>query len=120
LDIAGLIDQYCAVWSTADADSRARLLHEVWAGDATYTDPTTPAIDAQGLLAHIARVQLNRPGATVRRCTVVDEHHGWLRFGFEVIARDGACLRSGTDFAKLSADRRQLQQVVGFFGNLTR
>lgn len=117
MDLDTLIDRYCSAWSCEDADARARLLDGVWAEGATYIDPNTRELDRDALLAHIATMQASRPGAVVRRSTAVDEHHGLLRFGFEVIGADGSRLRHGTDFAVLGEDRRRLQRVIGFFGD---
>lgn len=118
MNLNDLIDRYCEAWSDTDPAKRAALLESVWAADATYTDPTVNGLGMNELLAHIAKVQATRPGATVRRTTLVDEHHGAVRFGFEVLGRDGAILRYGTDFAFLDAERSRLQRVVGFFGGL--
>jgi GNAT superfamily N-acetyltransferase len=114
-----LVDRYCEAWSDPDAARRSALLRAVWAPDGTYTDPTADRLDADGLLAHIARVQATRPGARVRRSTAIDTHHGALRFGFVVIGADGAVLRRGTDFARLDATGSRLREVIGFFGALT-
>ena len=94
------------------------MLESVWAPSASYTDPTVDGLGKVELLSHIARVQATRPGARVRRTTVIDEHHGALRFGFAVVGADGAILRHGTDFAVLDSKRGRIQQVIGFFGDL--
>lgn len=113
-----LIDRYCDAWSEADPARRAALLESVWAPSASYTDPTVDGLGKVELLSHIARVQATRPGVRVRRTTVIDEHHGALRFGFAVVGADGAILRHGTDFAVLDSKRGRIQQVIGFFGDL--
>jgi hypothetical protein len=113
-----LIDRYCDAWSEADPARRAALLESVWAPSATYTDPTVADLGKVELLAHIAKVQATRPGARVRRTTVIDEHHGALRFGFTVVGADGAILRHGTDFAVLDSQRGRIRQIIGFFGAL--
>jgi hypothetical protein len=118
LNLEALIDRYGEAWSEPDAARRAALLASVWAPEATYSDPTVAPLDMAGLLAHIARVQAGRPGAIVRRSTVIDAHHEVLRFGFEVIGADGAVLRHGVDFVVLDAARTCIRQVTGFFGAL--
>jgi len=117
MELTDVIDRYCAAWSCDEPAARAQLLGKVWAPAAIYCDPATGVLDRDALLAHIARMQTTRPGAIVRRCTPVDEHHGRLRFGFEVIGSDGTRLRHGTDFAVVGAGGR-LEQVIGFFGDL--
>ena len=115
-----LIDRYCDAWSETDPTRRSELLDTVWAVDATYSDPTVAPLGKTELLAHIARIQAARPPARVCRASVIDEHHEVLRFDFEVVGKDGAVLRHGTDIAFLDASRTRLQRVIGFFGGLTR
>jgi hypothetical protein len=113
-----LIDRYCDAWTETDPTRRSELLDAVWAVDATYTDPNVTALGKTELLAHIAKIQAGRPGARVRRMTVIDEHHEVLRFEFGVVGPEGAVLRHGTDIAFLDASRARLQRVIGFFGGL--
>ena len=111
------IDRYCAAWSESDPAERERLLRDVWADDATYTDPRSHTRGLEELVAHIGRVLAGRPGATVTRTTVVDSHHGLVRFGWRVIHADGTMLPEGIDFAEFSSEGK-LMRVVGFFGPL--
>ena len=49
----------------------------------------------------------------------VDEHHGFVRFTWRLIATSGEVLRDGTDFGELGPDGH-LRRIVGFFGPLMR
>lgn len=118
MNTTAIIDHYCQAWSNPDANVRTQLLASVWAADATYTDPTVHCEGADALLAHIAKIQMSRPGARVVRVTDLDEHHGVARFGFQVIGADGAILREGIDIAFLASDRQRIDRIVGFFGAL--
>jgi hypothetical protein len=113
-----LVDRYCQAWSEPDAARRSGLLRSVWGAGATYTDPLVHAEGAEELLAHIAKVQLSRPGARVVRTTVVDSHHGHARFGFHVVMPHGAIIREGIDIALISPDGKRIERIVGFFGPL--
>ncbi len=113
-----LIDRYCAVWSEASLSRRRELLAQVWAPDATYTDPTVHAATAEELLAHIARVLSHRPGSRVVRTSAVDAHHGIARFAWHVLQADGTPLPDGLDIAELSIDGQRIKRIVGFFGSL--
>jgi hypothetical protein len=99
--LAQLIDRYCAVWSESSASRRAELLDQVWAHDATYTDPTIHAATPAELLAHIESVLARRPGARVVRTSIVD-----------------VALPDGLDIAELSSDGGRIRRIVGFFGPL--
>lgn len=116
--VVELIDRYCAVWSEPSPNRRAELLAQVWADDATYTDPSIDAAKSDDLLAHIARVLVRRPGSTVTRTSTVDVHHGIARFSWHVIQADGTVLPDGLDIAELSPDGNRIQRIVGFFGPL--
>ena len=113
-----LIDRYCAVWSEPSPSRRAELLAQVWADDASYTDPTVHATTSAELLAHIGKVIARRPGARVVRTSAVDVHHGVARFSWHVIQADGASLPDGLDIAELSSDGKRIRRIVGFFGPL--
>ena len=116
--VTDLIDRYCAVWNELDSARRSRLLAEIWADAATYTDPTIHARNGDELLAHIERVQARRPGSRVVRTTAVDVHHGVARFGWHVVQADGTSLPDGLDIAYLSSDGQRITRIVGFFGPL--
>jgi SnoaL-like domain len=114
-----LIDAYCAVWNESDPVQRKRLLSQLWATNATYTDPSVHAATADELLAHIAEVQARRPGAKVVRTSAVDEHHGLARFTWHVVQADASTLREGLDIAEISPDGT-IQRIAGFFGTLSQ
>jgi hypothetical protein len=113
-----LIDRYCAVWNEPGYDRRAELLAQVWAHDATYTDPSVHAATFDELLAHIEKVRARRPGSKVVRTSAIEFHHGLARFSWHVVQADGAPLPDGLDVAELSADGKRIRRIVGFFGPL--
>jgi hypothetical protein len=117
-DLGELIDRYCAVWSEPSPGRRADLLAQVWAHDATYTDPSVHATTPEELLAHIEKVLSRRPGSRVIRTSPVDAHHGIARFSWHVLQADGVARPDGLDIAELSADGTRIRRVIGFFGPL--
>lgn len=116
--VTNLIDRYCAVWNAPEPDERRRLLAQVWAPGATYTDPTVHAASDEELLAHIATVVARRPGAKIVRTSTVDIHHGLARFAWHLVQADGTALPDGLDIAELSSDGTRIERIVGFFGPL--
>ena len=120
MDVTELIDRYCSAWNDADASRRADLLAAVWSPEATYTDPSVHASNAEQLLAHIAAVRARRPGASVLRTSAVDLHHGVARFAWHVVQADGTALPEGLDIACLSSDGSRIVRIIGFFGPLAR
>jgi hypothetical protein len=118
MDVTELVDRYCEVWNEPDLSTRRALLASIWADNATYTDPSVHAANAEELLVHIANVRTRRPGASVLRSSAVDIHHGLARFEWHVVQADGAILRDGIDIAFLSADGSRIERIIGFFGPL--
>jgi len=118
MNVSGLIDQYCRAWTDPDATRRAALLGSVWATDAIYTDPSVHAAGAEELLAHIARVQAKRPGASVLRTSEVELHHNIVRFAWHVVQADGVALPEGLDLAFITPDGTKIERIIGFFGPL--
>jgi hypothetical protein len=118
MDLSDLIDRYCQVWTEPNAARRAELLASVWAANATYTDPSVHAANAEALLSHIAKVQARRPGSKVLRASHVDVHHGIARFAWHVVQADGTTLPDGLAF--VSPDGAKIERIIGFFGPLRR
>ena len=113
-----VIDRYCEVWNEPSAGQRAELLAQVWAPDATYTDPSVHTTTPDELLTHIENVRARRPGSRVLRTSAIDFHHGLARFSWHVVQTDGAALPEGLDIAEFSSDGKRIQRIVGFFGPL--
>lgn len=113
-----IVDTYCAAWNAADAAERNRLLRVVLTAEARYSDPLVQDLDRAALIAHIGMLLERFPGSTIRRNTVVDSHHGWLRFGFVRLAGDGSVMREGVDICQLGEGGR-LHRITGFFGPLS-
>lgn len=117
MSIEAIIDRYCEAWSDPDPAARAAALAGVWAKDARYTDPRADTRGAEALLAHIAGVLAQRPGARVVRTSAIQQHHGFVRFAWRVIEADGNRLPEGLDIAVIGDDGR-ITQIIGFFGPL--
>jgi hypothetical protein len=112
-----IIDRYCEAWSDPEPAARAAALAEVWAEGGRYTDPRADTRGAEALLAHIAGVLAQRPGARVIRTSAIQQHHGFVRFAWRVIEAGGTKLPEGLDIAVIGEDGR-ISQIIGFFGPL--
>ncbi|WP_119154090.1 nuclear transport factor 2 family protein [Caldimonas tepidiphila] len=117
-EIEPLIDSYCSAWSEPDGAAREETLSRVWAEGARYTDPLVDASDTHELAEMIGEVQSRHPGSRYERCTPIDAHHGYARFGWRHVAPDGSTVREGYDFVEVGDDRR-IRRIVGFFGPAT-
>jgi len=116
--ITETVDAHLAAYGEPDPIRRSTLIASVWAAQGALVDPPLDrAAGHGGLDALFAAVQSHYPGHTFRRTTDVDRHHEYARYGWEMVAPDGAVALSGTDVVELDVDGR-LVRVVGFFGDL--
>jgi len=111
------IATYCAAWNETDPAKRDAILREVWAEDATYTDPTVHTVGRKALVDHITAVFVRYPDSSIVMTSKVDTHHGLARFAWKKVLADGTSLPEGIDFAEVGADGR-IKRIIGFFGPL--
>ena len=114
--LTDVVDAYIDMWNEEDADRRAELIRTAWADDARYRDPLLEADGHAGLGEMVVTVQGHYPGHRFRRTSGVDAHHDVARFGWELVAPDGAVFVAGVDVATLADDGR-LRTILGFFGD---
>ncbi|MCU1430846.1 MAG: hypothetical protein JWL83_4846, partial [Actinomycetia bacterium] len=104
-------------WTEPDDATRLDLIGQVWAAEGKLADPPMTADGHTELSAITGTLQTQFPGHTFRRTTTIDAHHGFLRYGWALVAADGTTALTGTDIAVVGEDGK-LQRVVGFFGEL--
>ena len=115
-DVTTVVDTYLASLHETDAAKRADLVAAAWAPEGRFVDPLQ---DAKGhaALAEIApAVHELYPGATFRRLSGVDDHHGYIRFAWDLVAEDGSVVVAGIDVGQVGDDGKLLG-IVGFFGD---
>ena len=112
-----LITLYCDAWSEPDPARRYQMLQRVWAENGTYTDPTVHMTGSKELVEYIGKILKKYPGVRIARTSVVDTHHGMVRFTWRLVLADGKTLTEGIDFGELSSEGN-LRRIVGFFGQL--
>jgi len=93
-----VVELYGQAWLEPDPAARRALLERCWAADGVYCDPLARLTGRDALADHIGGFQGGRPGARLEVLSGVDEHHGFLRFGWRLLAPDGAVALEGTDF----------------------
>jgi len=114
-ELEALVSTYCQAWQETDPARRRALLQQVWAEDATYTDPTVETNGIDELVAHIDAVQRTYPGARIERTSFIDRHHQVPRFNWCMVLADGKRLPAGLDVGQLAGDGK-LRRIIGFFG----
>jgi hypothetical protein len=116
-DLATTIDTHLAGYCEPDPSVRADLLAKAWSTDGELIDPPFDGKGRDNIAAMVDVVLTHYAGHTFRRTTAVDAHHDLARYGWALVAPDGAVAVTGTDFAQVGADGK-LTRVVGFFGDL--
>jgi hypothetical protein len=109
------IDAWLVAYLDPDADRRAAVVTEIWAPDGEVVDPPITSAGHDELIALADAVLGLYPGHTFRRTTDIDAHHGYARYGWELVAPTGDVALAGLDVAELAPDGK-LRKVVGFFG----
>jgi hypothetical protein len=108
------VELYGAAWHEPDDRARHALLERCWAVNGVYCDPSVIVEGRNALVAHIAGFQQRFPGHRLVLSTDIELHHGWLRFGWLLLAPDGEVALEGTDIGELD-DAGRLRRIVGFF-----
>ncbi|HET8912222.1 MAG TPA: hypothetical protein VFN23_12200 [Ktedonobacteraceae bacterium] len=117
MHLDGIVLTYMSAWSETDDGERRALLEKCWNENGMYTDPTGDFIGREALCQHIGAFLRRYTGHHFLLASGVNQHHGWLRFGWVLIRPDGSKLMEGCDFGAVDANGR-LQSIRGFFGPL--
>ena len=116
-DVTTTVDTYLSAYNEADEGVRAILLEKSFTPDGRLIDPPLEGTGRDGISAMMAAVHQQFPGHAFRRSTGIDAHHGYFRYGWELLDPSGAVVLAGTDVGELDAGG-QLVRVTGFFGPL--
>ncbi len=111
------IDTYLEAYSETDESRRTELIRRVFADDGQLIDPPLEAQGHDGINAMAAAVHGQFPGHRFRRSSEIDGHHGFARYGWELVDGSGAVTLAGMDVAEVGGDGR-IVRVTGFFGDL--
>jgi hypothetical protein len=111
------VDTLLAAWNEPNPTRRAELIERVWATDGRLIDPPLAAEGHAGISDMVATLQTQFPGHRFRRSSGIDEHHGYLRYGWELVGPEGAVALAGIDVGELAEDGK-LRRITGFFGPL--
>ena len=115
-DVTRAADAHIDAYGETDAARRRDLVAEAWAPEGTLVDPPfAPTTGHDAIDRLYAEVQAHYPGHSFRRTTLVDAHHAFARYSWEMVGPDCGVVLAGTDVVEIAADGR-LAGVVGFFG----
>lgn len=108
-----LIKRYLACWNETDANTRRRLIDELWVADAEYVDPVVEARGRDEIAATIAAVQSQFDGFVFKQVGVADSHHHQTRFSWGLGPVDADPIVVGLDVA-VTDEAGRITTVFGF------
>lgn len=108
-----VIARYLDCWNETDPAARRKLIDEVWAAGAEYTDPLTETRGRAQIDAVIAAVQGQFPGVVFTQAGPVDAHHRQARFRWALGPEGGESLVEGFDVAVVN-EQGKITKVLGF------
>ncbi|MBV9796194.1 MAG: nuclear transport factor 2 family protein [Actinobacteria bacterium] len=108
-----IIERYLDCWNETDPAARRKLVEQVWAPDASYTDPLAEVAGRDAIEATIAAVQGQFPGYVFTLAGPVDAHHRQARFSWNLAPAGEEPVVVGSDVALAGPDG-QLTAVFGF------
>jgi SnoaL-like domain len=114
-DINTTIDAWFASLNELDGAKRAALVEQAWAGDGRWVDPPFEGEGHEAINQMVDAVYESYPDHRFRRVSEIDAHHDAVRYGWELVNRDGSIVLAGTDIGQVADDGR-LSRITGFFG----
>jgi hypothetical protein len=115
--ITETIDQHLEAYALADVDRRNALVATNWNADGELLDPPLEGRGHAEISALADIVLTHYVGHRFARTTMVDAHHGFARYGWDLVGPDGTVAVSGIDIVQFD-DAGKLLRIVGFFGPL--
>jgi hypothetical protein len=108
-----IMARYLDCWNETDPVARRKVIEEVWAADAEYTDPLAEVNGRAEIDALIAAAQSQFPGLVFTPAGPVDAHHRQVRFRWALGPAGGESLVEGFDVAVLDEENK-ITTVLGF------
>lgn len=113
VSVREVVEAYQRAWRAEGAEQR-RLLESSLTDDAELVQPNGWSVGVDAVVQRIAGLQDRWPGAQVEITSGSDEHHGFIRYSWNLRSADSLLL-SGFDVAELAADGR-VRRIIQFFG----
>jgi hypothetical protein len=108
-----VIERYLDCWNETDPAARRKLIEQVWAPEASYTDPLADVTGRAAIDATIAAVQGQFPGFVFTLAGPVDAHHRQARFSWNLGPAGEEPVVVGSDVALTGPDG-EITAVFGF------
>jgi hypothetical protein len=113
---AAIAERYLTAWNLTDKGERDALIAATWTADghSHYVDPVFDVTGHDAISAMMAGFQSTYPDHHFSLVGEVEEHHGRIRFQWQLTNAAGEVQLLGTDVGVLTADGI-LAEITGFF-----
>jgi len=125
MDRLAIVMQYADAWTKTTEPEIMKALDGCWTSESTYTDPITDTTRGPMELTRvILGFHMAFPGGTLVPTSLLDTHHGFGRFSWQMrlpapVELNGVTYPAesdGFDFVEFTADGTRILKIVGFFG----
>ncbi|WP_236793152.1 nuclear transport factor 2 family protein [Amycolatopsis sp. GM8] len=116
-EYTAVASRYLDVWNETDPEKRRGLVEEVFARDATYTDPLGAVAGHEGIDGFVAGAQQQFAGLRFDLGGVVDGHHDLARFTWH-LGPAGAPEPVAIGFDVVRVEGGKIKQVLGFLDKM--
>jgi hypothetical protein len=107
------IDAYVDAWNTSDPETGRRLVEQAMTEDALMAYPRFEARGWEGISELMVTYKQQSPGTSIELTSNVEEHHGWVRFGWRMLDAGESVLGEGEDVGEVADDGR-FTRMIGF------
>lgn len=116
-EFTAVAHRYLDAWNETDPAKRRDLIEEVFAADATYTDPLGAVAGHDGIDGFIAGAQQQFAGLRFDLGSAVDGHHDIARFSWH-LGPEGAPEPLAIGFDVIRVEDGKIKQVQGFLDKM--
>ncbi|NJM75947.1 MAG: SnoaL-like domain-containing protein [Acaryochloridaceae cyanobacterium RU_4_10] len=114
-NIQQIIDRYLAAWNTLDPEQRSTAMQAIVADNCYYADAHLPdALTSRE--AHdrfITQFRTKFPDFSLQLDSPTQGHHGYYRFGWQLLKVDGSVFTKGMYFGEIN-DEGKICKIIGF------
>jgi len=107
------VDAYVDAWNSSEPETSRRLVEQAMTKDALMAYPSFEERGWESISERMATSRQQFPGFRIDLTSNVEEHHGWVRFGWRMLDAGGSVLSEGEDVGELDGDGR-FTRMMGF------
>ncbi len=114
-EIQQVIQDYVSGWNSSDSEERVALMTKVLAENCVYIDShlPDPITNRDVHCQFIDRFRDKFPELKLNLTSSPDSHHGYFRFGWQMLKSNGDIFTQGSFFGEIN-EQNKITKLVGF------